>query len=186
MAATVDYLTVFSKLKINYATSLHFASTKLAMRSKLAWQKNQDPTHHWLASCFSQDIEENKEPTVALAPCTNTGYRVVATAPINKYQFIGEYTGVVRRAKGLFFEEPFSVDYPIGFSSVRSYIIDAATQGNITRFLRHSDAPNLEMKKTLYQDGHIHMLFFTKYFVAAGQELTLNYGKKSFFHSLFG
>lgn len=185
MVKDVDHLTVFSKLKISYTTSLLFASQKLAAKSRLAWQKNQDPTHYWLASCFSQDIEENNQPKVTLVSCGGQEYCVVATAAIGKYQLVGEYTGIVRKTKRIFSEEPYSVEYPIGFSSVRSYVIDAAKQGNFTRFFRHSDTPNLEMKKTLYQDGHIHILFFTKGFIAAGEELTLNYGKKPFFRSFF-
>lgn len=61
----------------------------------------------------------------------------------------------------------------------KSYVCDAKRYGNFTRFINHSCEPNVVgiRSYTTHQDSRFpYIAFFTKDFVPANSELTLNYG----------
>ncbi|KAG1679268.1 hypothetical protein FOA52_009298 [Chlamydomonas sp. UWO 241] len=53
-------------------------------------------------------------------------------------------------------------------------VLDATTQGSISRFTNHCCAPSLYTKNVDY-DGESHVVFFTKSDIRVGQELTFDY-----------
>jgi hypothetical protein len=68
-------------------------------------------------------------------------------------------------------EEDFSDGHAYAFTSGK-FMLDAEKQGNLTRFINHSDSPNLEAKTRA--DGQI--VFVAKRNIYFGEELTFNYG----------
>merc|ERR1739842_80337 len=61
------------------------------------------------------------------------------------------------------------------FMSLRSdELIDATRKGNISRFVNHSCDPNAETQKWTV-NGDLRIGFFSKNFIAAGDEITFDY-----------
>lgn len=124
-------------------------------------------------------IENSFEPKVAIRYINeNVGYGAFAEEPLKARQYIGEYTGIVRENLRNYFAplNNYCYEYPIPDPIGRSYVIDA-TQGNFTRFINHSDSPNL---KPLYAflDGFYHLIFLAMRPIAPGEQLSYAYGSR--------
>lgn len=104
------------------------------------------------------------------------GYGLFATKPFKKWQYIGEYTGLLRR-RNLFFPNvnDYCFMYPRAWMAARAYTIDSEKHGNYTRFINHSDSPNCE-SLSAYHDGLFRIIFRTVKDVSEGDELTYDYG----------
>jgi len=104
------------------------------------------------------------------------GYGLFADKDLHPGVFVGEYTGIVRR---LYRRHPdpnaYCLHYPTKFWSWKYYAIDALHEGNLTRFINHSDDPNLQPLCTV-QRGLLHQIFVTKRAVKADTQLTFDYG----------
>lgn len=104
-------------------------------------------------------------------------YGLFADTNLAKNAFIGEYTGVVKR---VFRKNPdingYCFHYPTRFFSFHYYVIDALSDGNLMRFVNHSDDPNV-LPLWLYSKGLNHLVFIAKRDIQKGEELTVNYGK---------
>ena len=108
-----------------------------------------------------------------VSPLVGEGVFTLQSIPALAY--IGEYTGIVRkkvRKKDLFNNYIFR--YQIGPKEA-PYIIDAENRGNFTRFLNHSDTPNLTSRWIIY-DGVTHIIFYSNRLIHQGEQLTYDYG----------
>ncbi len=105
------------------------------------------------------------------------GYGLFAEEVIQPGVFIGEYTGIVRKNNRLYMEpmNHYCYEYPILDSIGRSYVIDA-TKGNLTRFINHSETPNLRPAYA-FLDGAYHCIFFSLCRIEIGTQLSYHYGK---------
>ena len=105
------------------------------------------------------------------------GYGLFANASIPAQSWIGIYTGHVRR---LYRRKPdqnaYCVHYPTRFWSWHYYVIDAYRGGNELRFVNHHLSPNLEVR-CLEEKGLLYFAFFSTQEIAAGEQLTVNYGE---------
>lgn len=105
-----------------------------------------------------------------------TGYGLFADFDIPEHFFIGEYVGVVcvvdKKKPEL---NPYCFHYPTRFWSYHPCIIDAKCEGNLARFINHSLQPNLHPLWIL-EEGVLHLIFYAKKSIKAGEELTFNYG----------
>lgn len=110
------------------------------------------------------------------------GYGLFARKDLPEGTFIGEFTGIVRQ---LYRSNPdqneYCFHYPTKFWSWNYTIIDALHEGNETRFINHSDTPNLN-PICLCEKKLLHIVFVTNSFVKAGTQLTYNYGKDFWKH----
>ncbi len=105
------------------------------------------------------------------------GYGLFARRDLPHGTFIGEFTGVVRRLYRFNRNQnEYCFHYPTKFWSWNYTIIDALNEGNETRFINHSDTPNLN-PICLCERKLLHIVFITNTFVKAGTQLTYNYGK---------
>lgn len=107
------------------------------------------------------------------------GYGLFAEAPIEQECYIGEYTGLVRAQNDPWYEESndaYFFRYPITDALGRCYLIDAS-EGNFTRFINHSDSPNLESISAYYR-GYYHVIFLTMHRIEKGKQLLVHYGKE--------
>lgn len=105
------------------------------------------------------------------------GFGVFASQPIEKFAFVGEYVGLVRRQK--FFMQSDS-DYVFRYSiagKVSPWVIDADRSGNITRFFNHSYEPNL-VCSSWFDNGLSHVGFFAKKGIKKGEQITFDYGAR--------
>ncbi|MEI8365221.1 MAG: SET domain-containing protein [Parachlamydiaceae bacterium] len=105
------------------------------------------------------------------------GYGVFAEEDIEAGTCIGEYTGVVRR---LFRNHPdhnaYCFHYPTRLWSWKYFAIDALHEGNFTRFINHSDTPNLN-PSCLIKDRILHLVFIANRRILKGSQLTFSYGE---------
>lgn len=105
------------------------------------------------------------------------GYGLFANCDFPENTFIGEFTGCVRR---LYRQHPdqneYCFHYPTRFWSWNYTVIDALKYGNETRFINHSDTPNLH-PLCLCERNLLHIAFVTKRPIQAGTQLTYDYGK---------
>jgi hypothetical protein len=106
------------------------------------------------------------------------GYGVFANQEIPAGSYIGEYTGIVRRLNRLNPDHnAYCFHYPTRFWSWKYFMIDALHEGNETRFINHSNEPNLQPQCIVDADqGLLHLVFFAAKHIDKGSELTFNYG----------
>ncbi len=105
------------------------------------------------------------------------GYGLFAETPLTKGTYIGEYTGLVRQLHRLKPDHnAYCFHYPTRLWSLKYLIIDALTEGNELRFANHSDDPSME-PACLVDRGLLHLVFFAKKEVRAGEQLTFDYGQ---------
>lgn len=105
------------------------------------------------------------------------GYGVFAEVDIREGSFIGEYTGIVRR---LYRKHPdhnaYCFHYPTCLWSIKYYAVDALRDGNLLRFINHSDRPNL-YPLCAVDRGLLHQIFVAKRLIRKGEQLTFDYGE---------
>ncbi len=107
----------------------------------------------------------------------SVGYGLFAEETIEKDQYVGEYTGIIRRNNRRYFEplNGYCYEYPIQDEIGRSYVIDA-TAGCLTRFINHSTSPNLKPYH-VYKDGFYHLIFLALKGIEVGAQLLYDYGE---------
>jgi uncharacterized protein len=105
------------------------------------------------------------------------GSGLFANEVIKKGQYVGEYTGVVRRNDRRYFEpmNHYCYEYPVPDEIGRSFVIDA-TAGCLTRFINHSVSPNLSSHYA-YWDGFYHLIFLALTTIEPGKQLSFDYGE---------
>ncbi len=105
------------------------------------------------------------------------GYGLFAHQDLDKGEYVGEYTGTVRRHDYLHPNfNSYCFHYPTRFFSAQYTYIDALYEGNSLRFLNHSNRPNLQ-PRCLFDRGLLHLVFFAKKTIRSGEQLTFDYGK---------
>jgi len=111
------------------------------------------------------------------------GYGLFASVPLKKGDFIGEYTGVVRKTVELTesfedgsWETDFSWDYPdeVGDAALE---INGRLEGNELRFVNHGSECNLDVEHTLH-DGLWVIFFIANRDIAKGEQLLVSYGEE--------
>ncbi|MBA3238245.1 MAG: SET domain-containing protein-lysine N-methyltransferase [Parachlamydiaceae bacterium] len=105
------------------------------------------------------------------------GYGAFTNFALETGEYVGEFTGAVRR---LYRRSPdqneYCFHYPTRWFSRKYVIIDAMNEGNETRFINHSDTPNLQ-PLCLCAGNLLHIVFIAKHPIEPDAELTYDYGK---------
>lgn len=105
------------------------------------------------------------------------GYGAFATEDIAEGSFIGEYTGVVRRLYRRFPDHnPYCFHYPSKWWSLKYFVVDAMREGNLTRFINHSQSPNLK-PLCLVDRRLLHQVLVANRAIKKGEQLTFDYGE---------
>lgn len=174
----------FSKLfGVKYCSHLQFSSYKaftdaisecpLILKYTAIGEENRQLGRQYRQALFDGYIANTFIQWVSL----EKGYGLFASKEIEKGEYIGEYTGHVRR---LYRKNPdknsFCFHYPTRFWSWKFMMVDSQTMGNETRFINHDDEPNLK-PVCLIDRGLLHICFFAVKAIAKGAELTFDYGK---------
>jgi SET domain-containing protein len=121
----------------------------------------------YIASSYVKFLEQGE----------NVGAGLFFKEDVEKGSFIGEYTGEVRKNNRRYFEpiNNYCYEYPVTDSLNRSYVVDA-TNGNLTRFINHSNLANLDPKYA-YLDGCYHIIFIAKRKIFKDEQAFYDYGK---------
>lgn len=133
--------------------------------------------NHDLAAQYQQQLASGATVPVCVKWINDSlEYGLFADVDIPAGTYVGEYAGQVRR---LFRKHPdhnaYCFHYPSRFWSLRYYVIDARWEGNLMRFLNHSDHPNIR-PLCLVDRGILHLAFVTSQSIAKGSQLTFDYG----------
>ena len=169
------------RMGITYLNSLTFEEPEIveAVKKKCVKKmKNQElyQMNRWTLALHDKAMDLPRESYYYIRYINRyLGYGVYAARTIPALTYLGEYTGVVKRRrnrKNRFNDYVFS--YDLCGKSTR-WCIDAQEKGNFTRFLNHSDQPNLTSRWVI-REGITHIIFFSNSLIPAGTQLTYCYG----------
>lgn len=138
-----------------------------------ATEKNPNPRFN--PDHYIDAINNHYEALVSIAFINDdVGYGVFAEQDIKKGQMIGEYTGIVKKVN--FSNKPQDYDYAWGFPPPTKGIIDAKDAGNFTRFINHSNRPNIDMAYVPI-NNRWHLAYVANQDIKKDQQLLANYGR---------
>jgi hypothetical protein len=136
----------------------------------------------WLGAFYSKEIESSLIPELTIKWIDDSlGYGVFANCNIPKLAYVGEYTGELKwrprwwQIHRLNRRNAYCFHYPIGEGRSSPFVIDAEEKGNHTRFINHSDEPNLE-PVSVFQGGVFHIIFLASRPIQKGTQLCYDYG----------
>ncbi|MCK4935029.1 MAG: SET domain-containing protein-lysine N-methyltransferase [Simkaniaceae bacterium] len=166
-------VTYLSCLQFESRHILEWAAKKCQKRLK---KKGHQKNNNWALALFKQNVL-SKPANHTYIDWINPyiGYGVFAMHDIKELTYMGEYTGIVRkrnRKKDLCNNYIFR--YVTGPRDT-PFVVDAKSHGNFTRFMNHSDMPNLT-SRWIIADGITHIILFANRFIKKGEQLTYNYG----------
>lgn len=131
----------------------------------------------WLGKLHGKAISDAEIPDITIRWIHETiGYGIFTNRALAKWEFIGEYTGLLRQRRLIFPDvNDYCFMYPKEWKALKAFTIDSQKHGNFTRFINHSDTPNVE-SVSVYHDGLLHIIFRTIEEIPAGTQLTYDYG----------
>jgi uncharacterized protein len=130
-----------------------------------------------LGNKFFKQIKIAYIPDVSIRSLENIGYGLFSEQNLYAGNYVGEYTGIIRKNDRRYFEplNNYCYEYPVFDHIGRSFVIDA-TKGNLTRFINHSFNPNLKPVYAFYE-GFYHLIFLALRDIKKGTQLCYNYGQ---------
>jgi hypothetical protein len=130
----------------------------------------------WLGALHAKEIEDHFILDVSIRWIDETiGYGLFAEKDIQAWEFIGEYTGLIRKLNLIFGNiNEYCFGYPTSAMSFRKHVIDAQNKGNEIRYINHSDSPNSESMAVLH-DGILHIIVRAIQNIPANTEITYDY-----------
>ena len=169
------------RLEMTYCDSLIFDSVKtiyqVAKKFAQKMKKNNlRQMNHWTLCLHKKAMALPRENFYYIRWINRyLGYGIYAAMDIPANTYIGEYTGIVEQKnnrKNRFNDYVFSYDL---CGKASRWSIDAKSVGNFTRFLNHSDTPNLTSRWVI-NDGITHIILFSNKFIPKGTQMTYCYG----------
>lgn len=169
------------RLNITYTDTLIFDSLKTIHKVAKKCARKMKKTHlyqmnTWTLALHKNELDHPREHLFYIKWINRyLGYGVFAATDIPSLTYLGEYTGVVKRRsnrKNRFNDYVFS--YDLCGKSTR-WCIDAKERGNFTRFLNHSDHPNLT-SRWIIREGITHIILYSNQRIKKGTQLTYCYG----------
>lgn len=131
----------------------------------------------WLGQFHGKEIENAAIPAITISWISERmGYGIFADRDFKKWEYIGEYTGILKRRPLIFPNlNDYCFMYPREWIATKLFTVDSEKCGNYTRYINHSDDPNCE-SVGVFQGGIFHLIFRTIKEVPMGTELTYDYG----------
>lgn len=131
----------------------------------------------WLGKLHRRQLEAGYHINVTIKWIDEKfGYGLFTNEEITRWSYIGEYTGLLRRRNLIFRNvNDYCFQYPREWLATKAFTIDSEDQGNVTRFINHSDQPNVESLAFFY-DGIFRIGFRAIEDIPAGSQLTYDYG----------
>lgn len=146
---------------------------------KKAKSRLNDPTfcsfNRWNLALFKRELAGIRQKMSVRPIDELKGAGLFANNTLFEMTCVGEYVGVVKkRDRKKDRDNSYIFEYAIDTFDT-GYVIDAQKQGNHTRFINHSDTPNL-LSRWLLIDNLPRIIFFTNRRVEKEEELTVDYG----------
>ncbi|MFZ4772546.1 MAG: SET domain-containing protein-lysine N-methyltransferase [Chlamydiia bacterium] len=165
-------VTFLDHLKYSEGVDLEWIRRKAA-------KKLLDPKFHafnqWNRALFHRELGGIRQKMGIKFIDELKGYGLFAEQVIPEMTCVGEYTGIVKkRDRKTDRDNSYIFEYAIDTFDT-GYVIDAESTGNHTRFINHSDEPNL-LSRWLLIDNLPRIIFFTKRRIEVGEELEVDYG----------
>jgi SET domain-containing protein len=131
----------------------------------------------WLGHLHKKQLEQPLLPDCSIRWISpKIGYGLFTECSLEAAEFVGEYTGILRPRNQPFANvNDYCFMYPRAWMTTRPLTIDSEKCGNHTRFINHSDRPNLEALSVFFE-GMFRIIFRTTEAIAAGTQLTYDYG----------
>lgn len=137
----------------------------------------------WLAEIFGFEFLAGHIANVEIQWIDEVmGYGLFAVEDFESNTFIAEYNGEITPLDNEHSaNNSYLMKYPKPLLSFNFLQVDANKMGNETRFINHSDRPNLKTGIALDR-GLYHSFFVTNQHIPKGAQLTFNYGSKYWRH----
>ena len=147
-------------------------------RKSLSLHKRRALTERqlWLGAYFQKELLAASPPEVSLRWIDDEmGWGIFAKRDFQPMQFIAEYSGLFRRKRRGDDQNAYCFECPLIRGESSRFLIDARDFGGISRYINHSDAPNLESALATVL-GMPHVLLLTSRPIKKGEELRYDYG----------
>jgi hypothetical protein len=150
---------------------------KLLKKTKKLYRKSQLSRQQvWFGSYFKQELTTPFIADVVIRYIDETfGWGVFANRDFQKMEFIAEYAGVIRKSKRSDKENAYCFEYVPASNIKTSFTIDAREQGGISRYINHSQDPNL-LSALATLDGFTRVILITSKPLQKGEQLCYDYG----------
>lgn len=150
---------------------------KIQKKTKKLKEKNElSKQQIWLGTFYEKEIKEAFSPPLYLKWINEEiGYGVFAHQKLKKMDFIGEYTGVVRKRERRDRKNPYCFEYLLAPGHKSCYTVDARDIGGLSRFINHSSEPNL-MSALATIEGISHIILYAKREIQKDEQLFYDYG----------
>jgi hypothetical protein len=178
---------------IPYVPSLEFVDFRTLCRIR---NKTKgillDREHSWLSAYFKKELLHmygacsqpllNPPKAQILPPSLSlrwiddkVGWGVFAERDIQALEFIAEYSGLVRKRTKHDCKNAYCFEYPIKLGEPSAYVIDAQDMGGISRYINHSEEPNLT-SLSVHLDGFNHIILYSIKPIPKNAQLCYDYG----------
>ncbi len=164
-----------------YAPQLEFQSFAIlrrVLRKTAAFHRKQALSKRqlWFGAYFQKEVLAAALPHVSLRWVSEEiGWGVFAERDFQPMEFLAEYSGLFRKREKGDEKNAYCFECPLIRGESSPYLIDAQEKGGISRYINHSDAPNVESALATVL-GAPHILLITKVAVPKGAELRYDYG----------
>lgn len=130
----------------------------------------------WFGKYYQKEIRTSHIPDIAIRWINPTlGWGVFALRNFKKMEFIAEYVGKVRKRKSADTKNGYCFEYILAHGFKTPYVIDAEEQGGVSRYINHSNAPNLHSSLATF-DNISRVILYAKEPVAKSAQLCYDYG----------
>jgi hypothetical protein len=166
--------------KFNYLDQLVYdESVDQIWIQKKGEKRLSDPNfrqfNRWNLALFKRELSGIRQKMSVREIDELKGAGLFANQVLPEMTCVGEYTGIVKkRDRKKDRDNSYIFEYAIDTFDT-GYVIDAEKQGNHTRFINHSDDPNL-ISRWLLIDNLPRIIFFTNRRTEKDEELTVDYG----------
>lgn len=135
-----------------------------------------DTDRKWLGALHATQIRNQYIPDVSIRWINETlGYGLFAEEDIRAWEYVGEYTGVIRRHQRIRKNiNDYCFLYPTSVFYFGKYLIDAQEKGNEIRYANHSDEPNCESISVFCEDL-FHIILRAIRDIPAQEQITYHY-----------
>ncbi|HSE43163.1 MAG TPA: SET domain-containing protein [Acidobacteriota bacterium] len=167
---------------VEYLPQLAFQDEKTSRRIQeqcsYASQKGYiDSKRKWLGALYANEVRSGYVAEVFIRWIDETlEYGLFNEEEIPAWNFIGEYTGVVRRHYPIIGKiSDYCFLYPTSRYFYGKHLLDSQHRGNEIRYANHSDNPNCEITG-IFCDGLFHLILRSIEDIPAHTQLTYDYG----------
>ncbi len=180
---------------VPYVPSLEFVDfTTLCRIRKKTKGISLDREHSWLSAYFKKELlllygtrsslvnSGGPQSGLILPPSLSLrwiddkiGWGVFAERDIQALEFIAEYSGLVRKRTKYDCKNAYCFEYPIKVGQPSAYVIDAQDMGGISRYINHSEEPNLT-SLSVHLEGFNHIILHSIKPIPRGSQLCYDYG----------